>query len=266
MEAILTGMIEGVLVVNDHGRVQLVNLAARRDAAVAGRPRGPALRRDRAPARYRRPARCGAPRPATEGLELTLPREPELDPHRRAARRSRRPEPAAPCSSCTTSPISAAPIASAATSSPTSRTSCGRRSRPCAATSRRCSIGRGGSEPTEVRRFLEIIGAAYPAHGAPGARPASPRAARCGSGTARARPLSRSKRSSTASKPSSRRRSRRAHQRVEHHIAQRCDDGDWRSRRSSTMRCATCWRTRPTTRPRRAGSSLAPSGLAAASV
>ena len=41
MEAILAGMIEGVLVVNEHGRLQLANDAARRmlriDEAVEGR-------------------------------------------------------------------------------------------------------------------------------------------------------------------------------------------------------------------------------------
>ncbi len=78
MEAILSGMIEGVLVVNDHGRVQLVNSAARTMLHLQGDPEG---------RHYveivRQPdiaAQLGAALrgTATEGLELSLPREPEL--------------------------------------------------------------------------------------------------------------------------------------------------------------------------------------------
>jgi two-component system phosphate regulon sensor histidine kinase PhoR len=78
MEAILSGMIEGVMVVNDHGRVQLVNGAARRMLQLQDDPEG---------RHYveivRQPdiaAQLGAALrgTATEGLELTLPREPEL--------------------------------------------------------------------------------------------------------------------------------------------------------------------------------------------
>ncbi len=78
MEAILSGMIEGVLVVNDHGRVQLVNEAARAMLQLQNDPEG---------RHYveivRQPdiaAQLGAALrgTTTEGLELTLPREPEL--------------------------------------------------------------------------------------------------------------------------------------------------------------------------------------------
>jgi two-component system phosphate regulon sensor histidine kinase PhoR len=78
MEAILTGMIEGVLVVNDQGRVQLVNEAARMMLRLQDAPEG---------RHYveivRQPdiaAQLGAALRGvrTEGLELTLPREPEL--------------------------------------------------------------------------------------------------------------------------------------------------------------------------------------------
>ena len=77
MEAILSGMIEGVLVVNDHGRVQLVNQAARAMLRLQDDPEG---------RHYveivRQPdiaAQLGAALhgSTTEGLELTLPREPE---------------------------------------------------------------------------------------------------------------------------------------------------------------------------------------------
>ena len=128
MEAILGGMIEGVLVVNEHGRVQLVNDAARAMLRLQDASGRPPLRRDRPAARHRRAARRrrSAATP-TEGLELTLPREPELIIIARSAPVASAGRRAAPCSSCTTSPTCAAPTASAATSSPTSRTSCARR-------------------------------------------------------------------------------------------------------------------------------------------
>jgi two-component system phosphate regulon sensor histidine kinase PhoR len=78
MEAILAGMIEGVLVVNEMGRVQLVNQAARQMLQVQGAHEG---------RHYveivRQPdiaAQIGAALrgTATDGLELTLPREPEM--------------------------------------------------------------------------------------------------------------------------------------------------------------------------------------------
>jgi two-component system phosphate regulon sensor histidine kinase PhoR len=78
MEAILSGMIEGVLVVNEQGRVQLVNNAARQMLRLQGVADG---------RHYveivRQPdiaAQIGAAlrRLATDRLELALPREPEL--------------------------------------------------------------------------------------------------------------------------------------------------------------------------------------------
>jgi two-component system phosphate regulon sensor histidine kinase PhoR len=77
MEAILSGMIEGVLVVNDHGRVQLVNNAARQmlhllDAS-EGRHYLEIVRQPDIAAQIGSALRGSI----TEGLELTLPREPE---------------------------------------------------------------------------------------------------------------------------------------------------------------------------------------------
>jgi two-component system, OmpR family, phosphate regulon sensor histidine kinase PhoR len=78
MEAILSGMIEGVLVVNEQGRVQLVNGAARQMLHLRDAPEG---------RHYveivRQPdiaAQIGAALRRMPGaaLELTLPREPEL--------------------------------------------------------------------------------------------------------------------------------------------------------------------------------------------
>ena len=78
MEAILAGMIEGVLVVNDLGRVQLVNGAARRllrlHGAAEGRHYVEIVRQPDIAAQIGLALR-GAP---SEGLELTLPHEPEL--------------------------------------------------------------------------------------------------------------------------------------------------------------------------------------------
>jgi two-component system phosphate regulon sensor histidine kinase PhoR len=78
MEAILAGMIEGVLVVNDHGRVQLVNDAARRMLRLQGSAEGrhyvEIVRQPDIAAQIGLALR-GAP---SEGLELTLPHESEL--------------------------------------------------------------------------------------------------------------------------------------------------------------------------------------------
>lgn len=78
MEAILTGMIEGVLVVNEHGRVQLVNSAARSMLRVQDDPEGrhyvEIVRQPDVAAQLGAALRGTA----TEGLELSLPREPEL--------------------------------------------------------------------------------------------------------------------------------------------------------------------------------------------
>src|SRR5262245_22026854 len=77
MTAILGGMIEGVLVVNDQGRLQLVNDAARRmlhiDHGFAGRHYLEIVRHPDVAAQIGA-ALAGTPR---EGLELTLPREPD---------------------------------------------------------------------------------------------------------------------------------------------------------------------------------------------
>ena len=77
MEAILSGMIEGVLVVNEHGRVQLVNRAARQMLHLHdpsdGRHYLEIVRQPDIAAQI-----GGALRGAqTEGFELTLPSEPE---------------------------------------------------------------------------------------------------------------------------------------------------------------------------------------------
>jgi two-component system phosphate regulon sensor histidine kinase PhoR len=78
MEAILGGMIEGVLVVNDHGRVQLVNAAARRMLKIQDPPEGRHyLEIVRHPdiAAQITAALQGTP---SDRLELTLPREPDI--------------------------------------------------------------------------------------------------------------------------------------------------------------------------------------------
>ena len=78
MEAILSGMVEGVIVVNDHGRVQLVNNAARRmlhlmDAS-EGRHYLEIVRQPDIAAQIGGALRGGS----LESLELTLPHEPEI--------------------------------------------------------------------------------------------------------------------------------------------------------------------------------------------
>jgi two-component system phosphate regulon sensor histidine kinase PhoR len=75
MEAILTGMIEGVIVVDPHGRLQMANAAARRmlklDALAIGRPYVETIRHP-AIAELLGTALGGQ---ATEGLQLTPPRD-----------------------------------------------------------------------------------------------------------------------------------------------------------------------------------------------
>ena len=154
MEAILGSMVEGVLVVDETGRLQLVNDAARRmlrvEGDAVGRPyveaiRHPghrrALRQGAAPARRPRPSSC---RSAATARATWSP----------GWRRSSPPG-AARSWCCTTSPTSSAPTRSAATSSPTCRTSCARRSPPSAAMPRRCSTTPDDAEARQ--RFLEII-------------------------------------------------------------------------------------------------------------
>jgi len=76
MEAILGGMIEGVLVVDEHGRLQLVNGAARRMLRIDGAPEGrhylEIVRHPDIAAQIG--TALGGMTP--EGRELTLPREP----------------------------------------------------------------------------------------------------------------------------------------------------------------------------------------------
>ncbi len=78
MEAILSGMFEGVLVVNDHGRVQLVNGAARRmlqlQDVAEGRHYVEIVRQPDIAAQIGSALRGTT----TEGLELALPWQPEL--------------------------------------------------------------------------------------------------------------------------------------------------------------------------------------------
>ena len=78
MEAILSGMVEGVIVVNDQGRVQLVNEAARKMLRLHGASEGrhyvEIVRQPDIASQIGSALR----RVAVDGLELTLPREPEL--------------------------------------------------------------------------------------------------------------------------------------------------------------------------------------------
>jgi two-component system, OmpR family, phosphate regulon sensor histidine kinase PhoR len=78
MEAILAGMIEGVLVVNDQGRVQLVNGAARAMLRLQGAPEGrhyvEIVRLPEITAQLGTALRGTAP----DGVELTLPHDREL--------------------------------------------------------------------------------------------------------------------------------------------------------------------------------------------
>ena len=132
MEAILGGMVEGVLVLGRPGgcrwSTRRAGDARRRRPASDG-----AMSNDPASG-HRRPARGGAPGKSRE--EGTPSRTRHLPMFvARAARLAA--ATAARCWCCTTSPICRRADRSGATSSPTCRTSCVRRSRRSAATSRR---------------------------------------------------------------------------------------------------------------------------------
>ena len=129
MAAILSGMVEGVLVVDGDGRLRLVNDAARRmlnlESDLLGRHYVEAVRQ---------PGVVGQLGAALKGEQrppIEVPLDAVSPPAARAffARRPHRPPPtaAAPCWSCTTSAICAGPIACGAISWRTSRTSCARR-------------------------------------------------------------------------------------------------------------------------------------------
>ena len=139
MEAILGGMIEGVLVVNEQGRLQLVNTAARRMLRLQdgseGRHYLEIVRQPDIAERLGATLRGDT----TEGLELALPRESDRSIIARSApilRRRRRRLRATRAVAAGARRGARAPrhhraaarrTACAAISSPTSRTSCARR-------------------------------------------------------------------------------------------------------------------------------------------
>ncbi len=127
-DAILAGMVEGVMAVNSQGRVQIVNAAAREMLA---------LDETGVDGHYleavRHPGVAALLTSALRGdsRRRTWSSPPARAPHRRPRRAGRRDLGAArsvaPSSFCTTSPTSAGPTRCGGISSPTSRTSCGRR-------------------------------------------------------------------------------------------------------------------------------------------
>ena len=128
MEAILAGMVEGVIVVDPQGRLQLVNDAARQMLKLddAGASAGHYVETIRHPAIAELVAARAARRDARRAAAVAAARSVAHDHGaRRAGGRRRRARRRSSC--CTTSPSCGAPTRSAATSSPTSRTSCARR-------------------------------------------------------------------------------------------------------------------------------------------
>jgi PAS domain-containing protein len=126
MDAILTGMAEGVLLVGANGHLVLTNPAARSMLRLPPET-GDTHYVERAT--HPRRSKCSSTRVRAERSSRT-------------ACRSRPRAVAAPCSYCATSPTCGAPIRCAGTSSRTSRTSYARRSRQSAVTWRRCRIRR----------------------------------------------------------------------------------------------------------------------------
>ena len=155
MEAILGGMAEGVLVVNDAG-ARAARQRVPRSGCCGCRTSPKAATTSRSSATRTSPRRSSASLGGgEEGQSLELPLPHGVIVTVRSASVARRPGDRARSSCCTTSPSCAAPIAYAATSWPTSRTSCARRSRRSGDTSKRCSTA--APTPPQSRRFLEII-------------------------------------------------------------------------------------------------------------
>ena len=120
MEAILAGMVEGVIVVDPQGRLQLANQAAQRmlrlDTIALDRPYVETIRHPALPSSSRPRSRA-----EPEPLQLSPPRDSS-----RTSSPARPPPPETRCtassSSCTTSPTCVVPIRSGEISSPMSRT------------------------------------------------------------------------------------------------------------------------------------------------
>ena len=108
-EAILAGMVEGVLIVDRQGRVQLVNRAAQDMLRVAEQATGRPLRGSDPPPRHRgADRRVAAARTGGEPRAHARRATPRARSSR-ARRRWRRRATAAPCWCCTTSPICGRP-------------------------------------------------------------------------------------------------------------------------------------------------------------
>ena len=137
MAAVLAGMIEGVIVVDPKGRVQLLNEAARQMLKIDDL----AIRRHyvetiRHPAITDLVGAALGGQPVRLGAALSAARR-DADDHGQSGADRQRPAATARFWCSTTSPNCGARIRSAATSSPTCRTSCARLSRRSAAISRR---------------------------------------------------------------------------------------------------------------------------------
>ena len=76
MEAMLSGMVEGVLVVDRHGRLQMVNRAAQDDAPRGRRRRRASVPRGDSASGHRRPAGAALRGERVRSRELALAREP----------------------------------------------------------------------------------------------------------------------------------------------------------------------------------------------
>ena len=254
MEAILAGMIEGVLVVNEQGRLQLVNGAARRMLRLQDGRRRPALPRNRPAAGHRRAARRALRGAHRRGLELTLPRDRTAASSRGARRRRGAPRRArrrrsvlhditdlrrADRDAARLRRQRLARAAHAADGRPRLRRGAARRRRRDA----RCAAVPRDHRPPHA------------ADGAAGPRPAAAGAARRRPGDARARAAARSTSlfdgvETELADCARRRASRSSSTRSRRDAATRAAA----TRRSCTTRCATCSRTRPTTRRTAAGS------------
>ena len=204
MEAILAGMVEGVLVVNEQGRLQLVNDAARRMLQLEdGRDR-PALPRDRSAIRTSPTQIADALRGrAAATAELTLTRDPGRT--YRCARRAGR-SPGGSGAVLVLHDITDLRRADRIRRDFVANVSHELRTPLTAIRGYVEALLDGGARAdADARGFLEIIARHTPPHGAAGQGSAAPGAARRRAGAARPRGMPPARRSLfTASRPSSR--------------------------------------------------------------
>ena len=259
MEAILAGMVKGVLVLDAGGRVRLVNKAARRMLRIADAPASAGATSNRPASRHRGADRRALRGENDRGRRAVVDRGAGARVIARAARSRSRPAAARARAARHHRPAASGP------DPPRFRRQ--RLARAAHAADRDARLRRGAADDAPTRRkgaeFLEIIcrhtrvwsGWCATCCGWPGSTPGRKHSSRSPCAFGRSSPAWRDRARAVNRRRAGGRRYRIA------------DDAATvrATRPSSTTRCATCSRTRPTTRPKADRSSSAPSAKDASS-